>query len=189
MKEHPDYKYRPRRKPKPATSASAKASHQPHQHVQPQHVHDSFHKSFLPSAESYLNLHRSLFATHAPLTGLSPPDVSTDVPRHSFDPSHFLASSFASSHEHKTPGFLDLKACHPPTAFSHQNPAMASLYSSLMPYPAACPPGAKLSVSPPTSSPALMSASASLAASSPQRFPFNHRLPWNLLPSSFPTMA
>jgi transcription factor SOX1/3/14/21 (SOX group B) len=174
MKEHPDYKYRPRRKPKPSTGQQKTSSHHHN------NAHDNFHKSFLPSAD-YMNLHRSLFTGHPALTGTG--DMSAEMARHSFEASHFLPSSFSSPVDHKNP------------AFGHQNPAMASLYSSLMPYPT---PGAKLTPSPPTSSPSIMSASASLAysaaaaaasSSMSQRFPFNHRLPWNLIPNSFQTMA
>lgn len=182
MKEHPDYKYRPRRKPKPSSGQQKTSSH---------HGQDNFHKTFLPSAD-YMNLHRSLFQPHPALTGTG--DMSAEMARHSFDASHFLPSSFSSPVDHKNPAFMDLKS-GASSAFGHQNPAMASLYSSLMPYPN---PSTKLTPSPPTSSPAIMSASASLAysaaaaaasSSMSQRFPFNHRLPWNLIPNSFQTMA
>ena len=43
--------------------------------------------------------------------------------------------------------------------------------------------------SPPPMLPSSMSLAYSAAASLPQRLPFSHRLPWNLVPSTFQTMA
>lgn len=61
MKEHPDYKYRPRRKPKTLVKSQIPSTHQKHIHPSQQHHH---HHSHLSSGKEQTHLHQQSHQQH-----------------------------------------------------------------------------------------------------------------------------